>query len=107
MNSIECTEEKHLFIEASYKLSISFAVICFEEAFAEYIRIKHTLHGTSNIEKILCYLNCKDTPLKNTIISMKQILKGTKIPFTYQLMTKYFAWAKNNTENITHFIESL
>jgi len=104
--------ERYAFIEIASKLRVTFAAACFQEAFDEYIKLKHTLHGSSTSEKIWCYLVCKDTDLKNHIELMKKFLKKTHIPFTYQFMSDYLVWTKknpidNSIQNITRFIETL
>lgn len=104
--------ERYAFIEIASKLSVTFAVVCFQEAFDEYLKLKSTLHGTSTSEKIWCYLVCKDTDLKNHITLMKKFLKKTHIRFTYQFMSDYLTWVKknptdNSIQNISRFIETL
>jgi len=89
--------ERYTFIEIASKLHVTFAAACFQDAFDEYLTLKSTLHGTSTSEKIWCYLVCRDTDLKKSIQTMKQLLKKL---FTYELMTNYLKWAKINAMDI-------
>lgn len=106
--------ERYVFIEIASKLHVTFAAACFKEAFDEYIKVKPSLDGSCIPEKIWCYLVCKETDLKNSIDAMKKLLnKGFTYRFTYQLMSNYLTWAKNeecvvnDPENMTRYIETV